>query len=138
MIGRISTMIRSSSSWVGRQTRIRSDIRVLLSLSIHRHELRTASARFGHTAPGEPSSPSPRRISAATASAGLSGSSGGDGGVEAPGGTTGSIGASAGSDEGAVVAWIGWYNHDRLHSAIGNIPPAEHEQAYATRSEPAA
>ena len=29
----------------------------------------------------------------------------------------------------AVVAWIGWYNHDRLHSAIGDKPPADHERA---------
>jgi transposase InsO family protein len=27
----------------------------------------------------------------------------------------------------AVVAWVGWYNRQRLHSAIGDIPPAEHE-----------
>jgi transposase InsO family protein len=38
----------------------------------------------------------------------------------------------------AVIAWIGWYNHDRLHSAIGDKPPADHERAYATASEPAA
>jgi transposase InsO family protein len=29
--------------------------------------------------------------------------------------------------EYAVVEWVGWYNHRRLHSAIGNIPPAEYE-----------
>jgi transposase InsO family protein len=23
----------------------------------------------------------------------------------------------------AVVEWVGWYNHDRLHSALGHIPP---------------
>jgi putative transposase len=27
----------------------------------------------------------------------------------------------------AVVEWVGWYNHDRLHSALGYVPPAEHE-----------
>jgi putative transposase len=27
----------------------------------------------------------------------------------------------------AVVEWVSWYNHQRLHSAIGNIPPAEYE-----------
>ena len=27
----------------------------------------------------------------------------------------------------AVVEWIDWYNHRRLHSQIGDIPPAEHE-----------
>jgi len=30
----------------------------------------------------------------------------------------------------AVVEWVGWYNHRRLHSAIGNVPPAEHEATY--------
>ncbi|CAM04349.1 IS629 ORF2 [Saccharopolyspora erythraea NRRL 2338] len=27
----------------------------------------------------------------------------------------------------AVLQWVGWYNHDRLHSAIGHVPPAEYE-----------
>jgi transposase InsO family protein len=44
--------------------------------------------------------------------------------------------------EQAVIAWVGWYNRDRLHSAIGDIPPAEPEHAYArqyaTTTEPAA
>jgi putative transposase len=31
----------------------------------------------------------------------------------------------------AVVEWVGWYNHDRLHSALGYVPPAEHEALYA-------
>ena len=30
----------------------------------------------------------------------------------------------------ATAEWIDWYNHQRLHTAIGNIPPAEHETAY--------
>jgi transposase InsO family protein len=29
--------------------------------------------------------------------------------------------------ERAVLQWVGWYNHDRLHSAIGHVPPAEYE-----------
>jgi transposase InsO family protein len=29
--------------------------------------------------------------------------------------------------EYAIVEWIGWYNHRRLHSAIGDVPPAEYE-----------
>jgi putative transposase len=28
----------------------------------------------------------------------------------------------------AIVEYIGWFNHDRPHQALGNIPPAEHEQ----------
>ena len=28
----------------------------------------------------------------------------------------------------AIIEWIDWYNHRRLHSEIGDIPPAEHEQ----------
>ena len=30
----------------------------------------------------------------------------------------------------ATVEWTGWYNHRRLHSAIGDCPPAEHEEIY--------
>jgi putative transposase len=30
----------------------------------------------------------------------------------------------------AVVEWVHWYNHQRLHSAIGHLPPAEYEAAY--------
>lgn len=26
--------------------------------------------------------------------------------------------------------WVDWYNNDRLHSALGNIPPEEYEAAY--------
>ena len=28
----------------------------------------------------------------------------------------------------AIVEWIDWYNHRRLHSEIGDTPPVEHEQ----------
>jgi putative transposase len=31
----------------------------------------------------------------------------------------------------AVVEYIGWYNHARLHESIGHIPPVEHEQLHA-------
>ncbi|MCK9247698.1 MAG: integrase core domain-containing protein [Solirubrobacteraceae bacterium] len=31
----------------------------------------------------------------------------------------------------AIVEWVGWYNEARLHSALGDIPPVEHEQAHA-------
>jgi putative transposase len=27
----------------------------------------------------------------------------------------------------AIVAYIGWYNHDRLHEALGDVPPVEYE-----------
>lgn len=30
----------------------------------------------------------------------------------------------------AIVEWVGWFNHHRLHSSIGDIPPVELEQAY--------
>jgi putative transposase len=33
--------------------------------------------------------------------------------------------------EQAIVAYIGWYNHDRLHEALGDRPPAEYELATA-------
>lgn len=32
--------------------------------------------------------------------------------------------------ETAVASWVGWYNHQRLHSAIGDIPPIEYEHDY--------
>ena len=31
----------------------------------------------------------------------------------------------------AVVEYIGWFNHDRLHEALSDIPPAEMEALYA-------
>lgn len=30
----------------------------------------------------------------------------------------------------AIIEWIDWYNHRRLHTEIGDIPPAEHEQIW--------
>jgi len=35
----------------------------------------------------------------------------------------------------AVVEYIGWFNHDRLHEALGDVPPAEWEALYAPWSE---
>jgi putative transposase len=28
----------------------------------------------------------------------------------------------------ATLEWVDWYNHRRLHTASGNIPPADYEQ----------
>jgi putative transposase len=30
----------------------------------------------------------------------------------------------------ATLEWVDWFNHRRLHSACGDIPPAEHEDHY--------
>jgi transposase InsO family protein len=30
----------------------------------------------------------------------------------------------------AVYEWISWYNNERLHSALDDVPPAEYEAAY--------
>jgi len=30
----------------------------------------------------------------------------------------------------ATLEWVAWFNHQRLHSAIGYIPPAEAEANY--------
>jgi hypothetical protein len=30
----------------------------------------------------------------------------------------------------STVAWVAWFNHDRLHSSLGDIPPVEFEQNY--------
>ncbi len=36
----------------------------------------------------------------------------------------------------AVVEWVGWYNHTRLHSSLGYVPPAEYETLrYPVREE---
>jgi putative transposase len=33
----------------------------------------------------------------------------------------------------AVVEYIDWYNHRRLHGELGLIPPAEHETRHHTK-----
>jgi putative transposase len=33
----------------------------------------------------------------------------------------------------AIVAYVGWFNHQRLHSALGDVPPAEHELLHEFR-----
>ena len=36
----------------------------------------------------------------------------------------------------ATLEWVDWYNHRRLHSSIGNVPPAEHDAAYTPTPTP--
>jgi transposase InsO family protein len=36
----------------------------------------------------------------------------------------------------ATAEYIGWYNNRRLHTAIGGIPPAEHEAVYYAQNQP--
>ena len=32
----------------------------------------------------------------------------------------------------AIVEWVAWYNTQRLHESLGDIPPAEHEHHHTT------
>ncbi|MGH2871537.1 MAG: IS3 family transposase [Solirubrobacteraceae bacterium] len=34
----------------------------------------------------------------------------------------------------ATVEWVGWYNHERLHESLGDIPPIEFEAAHTAIS----
>jgi transposase InsO family protein len=34
----------------------------------------------------------------------------------------------------AIVEWVAWFNTDRLHSALDDIPPVEFEALYADRN----
>jgi putative transposase len=36
----------------------------------------------------------------------------------------------------ATAEYIDWFNHRRLHGAIGHIPPAEHEANYYAQTQP--
>ena len=36
----------------------------------------------------------------------------------------------------AIVEWVGWFNHARLHQALHDIPPAEFEALYAPQLQP--
>jgi putative transposase len=35
----------------------------------------------------------------------------------------------------AIVEWVGWFNHARLHEALDDRPPVEFEQALADRHD---
>ena len=35
----------------------------------------------------------------------------------------------------AIVEWVAWFNEDRLHESLGDIPPAEFEALYAAQTE---
>jgi putative transposase len=37
---------------------------------------------------------------------------------------------TAGQVELETAGWVRWWNHDRLHGALGHIPPIEHEALY--------
>jgi putative transposase len=34
----------------------------------------------------------------------------------------------------ATVEWVAWFNHERLHESLGDIPPVEFEQLHAGRT----
>lgn len=38
--------------------------------------------------------------------------------------------------ETATADWVSWFNHERLHSAIGHQPPTEYEQTYHQEHAP--
>lgn len=38
--------------------------------------------------------------------------------------------------EYATAGWVDWYNHRRLHSTLGYLPPVEYEQAHHTALQP--
>ena len=40
--------------------------------------------------------------------------------------------------EYATLEWVDWFNHRRLLEPIGNVPPAEFEQAYYRQLEESA
>ena len=38
--------------------------------------------------------------------------------------------------EYATAGWVDWYNNRRLHSTLGNVPPAEYEQDHYAALNP--
>jgi putative transposase len=39
-------------------------------------------------------------------------------------------------DELATAEWVDWFNNQRIHTAIGDIPPHEHEANYYAHHQP--
>lgn len=37
--------------------------------------------------------------------------------------------------EQATASWVHWYNTERLHSSIGDMPPTEYEEFYYDSSQ---
>ena len=35
----------------------------------------------------------------------------------------------------ATLSWVHWFNHDRLHGTLGDIPPVEFEAAYSQQAD---
>jgi putative transposase len=48
---------------------------------------------------------------------------------------TGRVWVSLQALELAIVACVGWFNLDRLHESLGDLPPAEFEALYAPQTE---
>jgi putative transposase len=36
----------------------------------------------------------------------------------------------------ATVEWVAWFNNERLHESLGDIPPVEFEQLHGARTQP--
>jgi putative transposase len=43
------------------------------------------------------------------------------------------VGRTRSQLELAIVEWVGWYNHRRLHGELGDLPPVEFEHAHALK-----
>ncbi len=39
-------------------------------------------------------------------------------------------------DRGDTLSWVHWFNHERLHGTLGDIPSVEFEAAYNQQAEP--